>query len=167
MQDAVGADVVGAGHRDAAPAERRLDPHGPSSSRRAGAPRLDALAVDLLQRQHLRLAVARGGDRARGGVAARQRRDAGDPARDRGAADLPAVGARARARRRVDDEVDLAGLDAVGDVRRALADLLEHRVDAHAHAADRLRGAGRRDDAEAEVAEQRGDPRRGRPCRRR
>ncbi len=121
-----------------------------------------ALAVDLLQRQHLRLARARRGDRPRGGVAAGQRRDARDPARRRGAADLPAVGARARARRRVDDEVDLAGLDALGDVRRPLADLLQHGVDAHAHAADRLRRAGRRDDAEAEVAEQRRDPRRRR-----
>ena len=57
--------------------------------------------------------------------AARQRRQARDPARDRGAADLPAVGARARARRRVDDQVDVAALDPVDDVRRALAELVQ------------------------------------------
>ena len=82
--------------------------------------------VDLLQRQDRRLAASRAAAIARAAaMPPRERREARDAARDRRAADLPAVGARARAGRRVDDEVDVAALDPVDDVRRALADLVE------------------------------------------
>ncbi len=81
-----------------------------------------------------------------------QRRQAGDPVHDRGAADLPAVGARPDARRRVDHEVDVPALDPVEHVRRALAELVQplHR---HAHARDRLRRAARGDDPKADVVQ--------------
>ena len=69
---------------------------------------------------------------------------------DRRPPDLPAVGARPAPDRGVDQEVHVAAPDAVDDVRGALADLVQplHR---HAHLADRLRGAARREHAEAEV----------------
>ena len=100
--------------------------------------------------------VALGGDRPRRGHAAGHRRDAGDAARDRRAADLVAVRARGGARRRVDDEHDVAALDLVDDVRRALAELVEP-LDRDAHAADRARRAAGGGDLEAEVVQLRGD----------
>jgi len=100
--------------------------------------------------------VAEGRDGARGGEAAGQRGQAGDAAGHGGPADLPAVGAGARARRGVDDEVDLPGGDAIDDVGRALADLLEH-LDGNPHPFDRLGGAARRHDREALVVQGLGD----------
>ena len=80
--------------------------------------------------------LARGADRARRRRGARHRRDARDAALDRGPADLPAVGARPAPDRGVDHEVHVAAADAVGDVRRSLADLVQ-LLDRDAHLADR------------------------------
>ena len=87
---------VGGAHATAARRPRRDGPRGAAPGARAP-----------------RLAAPRRGDRARGRHRAGHRRDARDPARDRGAADLPAVGARAGAGGRVDDESHLAALDPV------------------------------------------------------
>ena len=62
----------------------------------------------------------------------------GDAARDGGAADLVAVRARGGAGRRVDHEVDVAAVDPVDDVRRAVLDLVD-RLDRDAHPLDRRR----------------------------
>ena len=116
----------------------------------------EPLPVQLLQRDHRRLPAAAGADRALGGARAGHRRDAGDAAPDRRAADLVAVRACAGAGWRVDHEVDLAGVDPLHHVRRALRQLQDplHR---HAHAPDRRRGAARGHHAEAHVVEAGGD----------
>ena len=146
---------------DAGPARRpaarvRTRPPARSPSRR----------VQLLQREHLGLALAR---RRRSRARRSGRRDSvvrhGMPRGDRRAADLPAVGARARAGRRVDDEVDVAALDPVDDVRRALADLVDRRRPGCPCARCASRGAARGDDPEAEVVQLLGDRRPRRACR--
>ena len=91
----------------------------------AARPSWPAVAVQLLERDHVGLAAARGGDRPSGGHPAGHRRDAGDAAGHRRRADLVPVRARAGADRRVDHQVDRAALDPVDDVRRALADLVD------------------------------------------
>ncbi|HEY6415222.1 MAG TPA: cytochrome c oxidase assembly protein, partial [Acidimicrobiales bacterium] len=72
-------------------------------------------------------------------------------------ADLVAVGAGGGAGRGVDDEVDLAVVDPVDHVRRALADLVEP-LDRDAHPRDRRGGAAGGDDPEPEVVQQGSDP---------
>ena len=129
-QLARGGDAQHAGGDGAAltprPAPSGLRRRSAAARRATGGRRQRRPAVQLLQAQHLRLAVAvRAGDRARGGDAGRERGQAGDAVGDRGAADLPAVAARAGAGGRVDHEVDVAALDPVDHVRGALADLVE------------------------------------------
>ena len=124
----VGAELVALGARAA-----RRRPNGASVRARGGAdraharglrprapPRWSSWSESTAGAPWRAAAIARAAASAAG-----QRRQARDPARDRGAADLPAVGARARAGRGVDDEVDVAALDPVDDVRRALADLVQ------------------------------------------
>ncbi len=92
--------------------------------------------------------------RAHGGAEHRHRGEQGLVAGDGRRADLVAVGARHAAARGVHDDVDLAGVDQVDDVR--LARLLRGRVlvddlDGDAVARQDLGGALGRDEAEAEL----------------
>ena len=69
------------------------------------------VVVQSLQPEDLAFAVAAGARSRAPPLPGGERREARHAVRDRGAADLPAVGARADAGRRVDDEVDVAALD--------------------------------------------------------
>src|SRR4051812_22367866 len=70
-------------------------------------------AVQLLERDHGHLTAAARADGPLRGAGAAHGGDAGDSTSHRGAANLVAVGARARAGRGVDHHLDLAGVDAL------------------------------------------------------
>ena len=114
---------------------------------------LSDLRVVFLQRTDLALAAHRGGNTLDCGLRGRKRRKVRNLVLDRGLADAAVVSASiATARRRVDDELDLAVLDRVKDIRAALADLgddlgLDAVID------EPLRRALGRDDLEAQLLE--------------
>ena len=152
----VGADLAARGDLQAPAPERReralaAPRHAPAPAGAACAGRWTSCSDSTPSSPRRAAAIARAAARPPESVVRH-----GIPRGDRGAADLPAVGARARAGRRVDHEVDVAALDPVDDVRRALADLLE-LAGRDPHALDRLARAPRGDDAEAEVVQRLGD----------
>ena len=67
--------------------------------------------------------------------------------------DVGAVGARAPAPGRVDDQVDLPGRNQVDRVRRALPHLRHHAGDGHALLTQGVGRPGRGDDGEAQIDE--------------
>ena len=108
--------------------------------------------VVVLQRADAEALLAQRADRADGGGGAGERGDARHLVHHRGAADRAIVEERLAAERRVDDEIDLAVDDLVGDVRPAFVHL-EDDVDVEAVGAQVGGGPARRDQAEAELGE--------------
>ena len=104
-------------------------------------------------------------DGADGGGGAGQRRDARHFVHHRRAAHGAIVEERLAAERRVDDEIDLAVDDLVGDVRPPFVHL-EHDVDVEAVRAQVRGGAARGDQAEPELGQIARDRQQVRPCRR-
>src|SRR5258708_6802147 len=126
----------------------------PNSYRRPGRASLSHLAAEIaLQRTHLEIAPKMGADPLRGGDGSGKSGVIRDFMQEGGAPERPAVGERGRSLGGIEDQVDLAILDSVDDMRPSL-EYLVHLFGRNPVLGEEPLGPGGRDQREPELAQQ-------------